>query len=111
MDSSLEFTTGLAALLAMAATVVAKIACARLLAVSRHRIKGVTETRLELLNQHHGQQAQRKIAEANLKTLEKKKLKLEGKRSRLRKTIDELAAEYGARYRQREVQRDALVRD
>jgi hypothetical protein len=104
-----DFLSGMCALLAMVATVAARLVTTRLVGVARRRIKNVADRRLELLNLHRAAEATRRTADANLASLVKKKTKLEGKRSRLRDEVDALAAESESRSRQREA-RSALVR-
>jgi len=99
-----------AALVAITGVVAGKVVTVRLLRFVEHRITNVKHIKQDLLRDLKLAQQQAKVLAANKSTLEAKKLKLEGRRSRLNRELSAIREEAGQRERLKQARQGGLVR-
>jgi len=99
-----------AALVMIAGVVAGKVLTVRLLSYVEHRINHVQHIKQDLMRDLKAAQQQTKILAANKSTLEARKLKLEGRRSRLVRELAAIKEEATARERVRATRQGRLVR-
>ena len=99
-----------AALVMIAMVVAGKVTTVRLLTYVKHRITHVQHMKQDLLRDLKVAEQQGLVLAANKSTLEAKKLKLEGKRSRMVRELTTIKAEATQREQVRQARQGRLVR-